>query len=245
MKYKKISIIIPAYNEGKTILEVVKKIETLNTLGLEKEIIIVNDTSKDDTLEKITNYKNGNNIHIQIIDNVKNAGKTQSVQRGIEMATGDLVVVQDADSELDPNDLTQFIEKFLNTDVDVIFGNRYHDKQKHVYLSYSIGSKVLSFVSNVFTYPRIKVWIKDMPACYKMMRTDVAKAINHKLLKVSRFGIEAAVTGLTSRYKINGKHLKCMQMDIHYYPRTRNEGKHLKTSDGIAILGDILKSNLL
>lgn len=247
MKYNKISVIIPAYNEERTIKEVIEEVIKFDSLDLEKEIIVVNDGSKDSTAKIVEEFGD----QIILLNNEKNSGKTKSVKNGIDKATGELIVFQDADLELVPKDLTKFIRIFLEHDTDVVFGNRFNNGQSHVYGMYFFGNKIMTFFSNIFFFPRMGILVKDMTCGYKMIKASHLKQIAKHLEQTSRFGIEATLTARLSRLKKvgnNGKtyRLNFDQVDIDYIPRTRGEGKHLKAfGDGWKMLKDIFKHNIL
>lgn len=242
--FKKLSFIIPAYNEGKTLAELVEKVILLKlTQNIKKEILIVNDGSKDNTWDIIKNLEK-KYPEIKGINNDKNMGKSQTVRNGILHSTGDYIVIQDADLEYEPQDINIMINKCLENGCDVVYGNRFGKKNKVIYLQNYIGNKSLSFISNLFTYPRIKTWLPDMEVCYKLIRGDVARELGKGLVAKSNFGFEPEITTKLSKYKINEKHLKYAVIPIHYYPRSVAEGKKMKAvRDGLKALIEIIKYN--
>lgn len=241
MKYSKLSVVIPAYNEEKTIEQIVEKVASVD-FKIDLEIVVVDDCSADSTpkiLEKISKKYNLISIRNEI-----NLGKSKSVAKGIENTSGDLVVVQDADLELNPNDLLKFVELFQNQDVDVIYGNRLSNNNKYLYKQNYIGGMFLSLVTNIFTYPRIRTYIPDMTVCYKMVSGNIYRELSKKLINEYRFGFEPEITIRLARYKKDGRSLKFKVLNIEYNPRSKEEGKHLNAvKDGFETLVTIIKSN--
>jgi len=242
-----LSIIVPAYNEEKTIEKVLEdliKIEWYKTVVL-KEIIVINDGSKDKTEELVLKMKSKSN-KINLINNQKNIGKSQSVKRGILESSGDLVIVQDADFEYDPNEINLLLKELVEKDLDVVYGNRFGRKNKVIYWHNYYGNKLLSIFSNLFTYFRIKKYIPDMEVCYKLIKGQIARDIALKIESKSNFGIEPEITAKLSKYKIGQNHLKFGVVPISYYPRTIAEGKKIKAiKDGIKALKEIIIFNLI
>ena len=213
-------------------------------LEIETEIVLVNDGSTDmsaqimDELAK--RYSNIKSYH-----NQKNSGKTQTVKNGLSYTSGDYVVIQDADLEYEPNELSEQLEKMLSENLDVVYGNRFGKKNKVVYWQNFMGNKLLSLISNLFTYPRIKVFIPDMEVCYKMMNGNVARELGKTISSTSKFGLEPEITAKLSKYKLNDKHLKFGIVPVSYYPRTIAEGKKMNAvKDGAKALKEILQYNL-
>ncbi len=241
-KYQNLSFVVPAYNEEKNIRTIIDKIQSLD-YGVEKELVIVNDWSKDSTAQILKEFEGKEGF--KILHNEKNLGKSQSVRRGIVETTGDLVVIQDADSEYDPSDLLSFVEKFQNSDVDLIYGNRFGKNNKVIYIQNWIGNTALSFFSSLFTGLRAGIWTRDMEVCYKMSKGDIFREIGKTIESKSTFGLEPEMTSKFSKYKIKGKHLKFYQIPISYYPRTFKEGKKMHAfKDGMKALIEIIKFNL-
>lgn len=245
MEQKILSIVIPAYNEEKTLEALVNKVVQVELPGnYKKEILILNDCSKDST-GSIIDRLSQINSEIKSLHNEKNMGKSQTVRKGILASTGEFVVIQDADLEYEPNELAQLLSFMIESQYDVVYGNRFGKKNKVIYLQNYIGNKGLSIISNIFTYPRLRVWIPDMEVCYKMMRGDVVRKIADGLTANSNFGFEPEITAKLSQYILEGRHLKFGIIPISYYPRSIAEGKHMKAfRDGIKALKEILHYNL-
>jgi glycosyltransferase involved in cell wall biosynthesis len=244
---KKLSIIIPIHNEAKTLEKILSKVIELNLPNMiGKEIILINDGSTDSSLEIIKRFSRKNN-NIKYITNIKNLGKSQTVKKGIINSTGDYIIIQDADLEYEPKDIPTLINSALSNNLEVVYGNRFSKNLKIIYLENYIGNRLLSFISNIFTYPRLKVWIPDMEVCYKLIEGTIARKIAKNIESISSFGFEPEVTAKLSKYKDkNKRHLKFGVVYINYYPRTKKEGKHMKAfKDGFKALKEIIIFNIL
>jgi glycosyltransferase involved in cell wall biosynthesis len=239
-----LSIVIPACNEEKTLEVLVRKVLDLNLpFEMEKEIIIVNDCSKDKTGEIIEKLRS-QYFSIKTLHNEKNVGKSRTVRNGILSSTGDYVVIQDADLEYEPNELSIFVEKIVTQKLDVVYGDRFGKKNEVIYWINYIGNKGITFVSNLYTFPRIKTWIPDMENCYKMVKGDIIRELAKDFTATSNFGFEPEVTAKLSLYKKDGKHLKFGIVPVSYFPRSVAEGKHMKAfSDGWKALKEIIRYN--
>ena len=226
----KISIIIPCYNEEKTIEKIINKILDLKELNL--EIIIVDDNSTDSS-RSIIDTKLKDKIH-KLILNDNNYGKGFSIKKGIEAATGEVLIIQDADLEYDPKDYHKLLEPFKLGVADVVYGSRFigSDKKRVLYFWHTVGNKILTLLSNIFT----NLNLSDMEVGYKAFKTDVIKNID---LKENRFGFEPEVTA-----KIAKKSLRLYEVGISYYGRKYNEGKKITWKDGFSAIRCILKYNL-
>ena len=226
----KISIIIPCYNEESTIEKIVHKILDLNNLDL--EIIIVDDNSTDGS-KNIIETKIKNRVS-KVIFNDRNYGKGYSIRKGIEVATGDITIIQDADLEYDPKDYEKILEPFKIGVADVVYGSRFigSDKKRVLYFWHTVGNKFLTLFSNIFT----DLNLSDMEVGYKAFRTDVLKSIN---LKENRFGFEPEITA-----KISKKSLRLYEVGISYFGRKYNEGKKITWKDGFSAIRCIIKYNL-
>lgn len=235
----KLSIVIPNYNEEKTILQIIDKILKLNW-PIALELVIVDDCSRDKSRELLSIYQSDKRF--KLIFNEQNLGKSRSVKKGILATTGDLIVVQDADLEYEPANLLDFIKLFQTHDLDIVYGNRFGKNNKFIYVGNWIGNRALSLFSSLFTWFRNGMWTQDMECCYKMVKGEVLRAIAPKFTATSNFGIEPEITARLSRYKPK---LKFAELPIDYYPRTIAEGKHMRgISDGTKALLEILKYNL-
>jgi glycosyltransferase involved in cell wall biosynthesis len=244
MKKKLLSFVIPAYNEASTIEKLLIKVIKLELPGkYMKEILVVDDGSKDDTVKVVTKlakkYK-----ELSLLKNPENVGKTQTVKNGIAKTTGDYVVIQDADLEYDPNDIVTMFEKTLNNELDVAYGDRFGGNNGMRYPSFFLGNKLVTFVSNVFTFPRIRKWIPDMEVCYKLVRGNIMRELGKTITATSSFGLEPEITAKLARYKVGSKPLKWGIFPISYFPRSVEEGKKIRYTDGLKAIIEIVKYNL-
>jgi glycosyltransferase involved in cell wall biosynthesis len=234
MSFQTLSIVIPAYNEGKTIHLILNKVKNVQlNNNIQKEVIIVNDCSKDDTEEAILRYqKENSDLNVQYYKHEKNQGKGAALHTGIEKATGDFVVIQDADLEYDPEEYNILLKPILNGFADVVFGSRFMGGKPHriLFFWHSIGNKFLTFLSNMFT----NLNLTDMETCYKMFRREI---IQNLYLKEKRFGFEPEVTAKVSRIK----NIRIYEVGISYYGRTYQEGKKIGWKDGFRAIYCILK----
>jgi glycosyltransferase involved in cell wall biosynthesis len=233
----KLSIVIPAYNEGPTIHRILNKVKAVQLIGgLTKEVIIVNDCSKDNTEEAIFNYqKNNPDLPIAYYKHEVNAGKGAALHTGIKKANGDYIVVQDADLEYDPEEYNILLKPILNGFADVVYGSRFMGGKPHRILFYwhSIGNKFLTNLSNMFT----NLNLTDMETCYKMMKREIFQSLH---LVENRFGFEPEVTAKISRIK----GIRIYEVGISYYGRTYEEGKKIGPKDGFRAIYCILKYGL-
>jgi glycosyltransferase involved in cell wall biosynthesis len=236
-EFKKLSIVIPAYNEGLTIHKILNKIIAVELLNnISKEIIVVNDCSKDNTEESIQKYISDNpRLDLQYYKHEVNKGKGAAIHTGIKVASGDCIIIQDADLEYDPNEYNILIKPVLDGFADVVYGSRFLGGNPHrvLFFWHTIGNKMLTFFSNLFS----NLNLTDMETCYKLFKSDLVKNIK---LKESRFGFEPEVTQKIA--KIKG--IRIYEVGISYYGRTYQEGKKISWKDGFRALYCIIRYGL-
>jgi glycosyltransferase involved in cell wall biosynthesis len=231
-----LSIIIPAYNEGATIHLILNKVESVVLPdGIEKEVIIVNDCSTDNTASVLQNYLLTSPFPIRVITHEVNKGKGAALHSGIAAATGECVVIQDADLEYDPNEYLLLLGPVLNGHADVVYGSRFMGGNPHriLFFWHSIGNKVLTTLSNMFT----NLNLTDMETCYKLFKRELIQGIE---LKENRFGFEPEVTAKISKIP----NVRIYEVGISYYGRTYKEGKKINWKDGFRAIYCILRYNL-
>ena len=234
---KTLSIVIPAYNEGKTIHLILDKVKAVKLIGgLQKEVIIVNDCSKDDTEEAIKRYQDSNpDMHIQYFKHEVNQGKGAALHTGIRIATGDMVIIQDADLEYDPEEYNILVKPILDGFADVVYGSRFMGGRPHriLFFWHTIGNKFLTFLSNAMT----NLNLTDMETCYKVFKRETIQSLP---LREKRFGFEPEVTARISRIP----KIRIYEVGISYYGRTYEEGKKIGWKDGFRAIYCIVKYNV-
>lgn len=232
-----LSIVIPAFNEEKTIISILEKVRNCRLPdGIEKEIIVIDDCSKDATASLVREYREKYpELTMKLIVHAENRGKGAAIRNGIRLAEGDYLIIQDADLEYDPDEYTEMLQPVLNGVADVVYGSRFMGGKPHriLFFWHSIGNRLLTFISNMFT----NLNLTDMETCYKLFRMEIIKSIQ---LKEDRFGFEPEVTAKVSR--IPG--IRIYEIGISYYGRQYQEGKKINWKDGLRALYCIIKYNL-
>lgn len=235
---KKLSIIVPAYNEEATIhliLDKIKSVELIN--NIEKEIIIINDCSSDNTSARLEAYIDANtDLNILLFEHEKNMGKGAAMHTGIFQATGDYLIIQDADLEYDPNEYNDLLGPIVDGEADVVYGSRFIGGNPHrvLFFWHTIGNKFLTRCSNICT----NLNLTDMETCYKVFDTGMIQSLR---LNEKRFGFEPEVTAKISRYP----NVRIYEVGISYYGRTYEEGKKIGWRDGFRAIWCIFKYGLL
>ena len=231
---RRLSILIPAYNEGPSVRKILDRVAKVHLPeAIEKEIVIVNDASTDDTWSVLQEYqKDHPELEITLFSQPYNQGKGAALHKAIELAKGDFVIIQDADLEYDPEDYLLLLKPILRGEADVVYGSRFMGGEPHriLFFWHSIGNKVLTFWSNAFT----NLNLTDMETCYKMVRADIIKSL---LLKERRFGFEPELTAKLARIK----DIRIYEVGISYYCRTYAQGKKIGWKDGFRAIYCIIK----
>ncbi len=229
----RLSIIIPAYNEAPTIEKLLAAVHAVPLEGIEKEIICVDDCSRDGTAEKLNQLAPKYNL--RVFRHEVNRGKGAALRTGIAAATGDLVLIQDADLEYDPAEYPRLLKPILDGKADVVYGSRFIGGESHrvLYFWHSVGNRVLTTFSNMLT----NLNLTDMEVCYKLFRAEVIRNIT---IEEDRFGFEPEITA-----KVAKQRCRVYEVGISYSGRTYEEGKKISWQDGVQALWCIVKYNLM
>lgn len=231
-----LSVVIPAYNENRTILDILKKVTEIHLDGIALEIIVVNDCSSDNTRELVEEFMKENpGYGVKFFNHSRNQGKGAAIHTGIEHAAGDYLIIQDADLEYDPMEYADLLRPAIEGKADVVYGSRFMGSNPHriLFFWHSLGNRILTFLSNMFS----NLNLTDMETCYKLFRTDI---IQNLYLRERKFGFEPEVTARIS--KIPG--IRIYEVGISYYGRTYEEGKKINWRDGFRAIYCIIRYNL-
>ncbi len=228
---KKLSVVIPAYNERDTIENIIEQVRSAQVDGIEKEIIVVDDGSTDGTRDILKSISG-----IKYYFHDKNKGKGGAIKTGFEKASGDIVIIQDADLEYDPNEYGRLLKPIITGRADVVFGSRFVGSEPHrvLYVIHYLANKFLTVLSNILS----GLNLTDMETCYKVFRKEVVDSFKDKLVS-QRFGIEPELTARVARGK-----WRIYEVGISYYGRTYEEGKKINWKDGLSAIWHILYFNL-
>ena len=223
-----LSVIMPCYNESATLREIIRQVEAVD---IEKEIIAVDDNSSDDTYAILQEYA-ASNPHFRVVRHPRNRGKGAAVRSGLAHATGEIVIIQDADLEYDPQDYYKLVNPIAAGRVDVVFGSRFMGNHTGMYFWNALGNKGLTFLTNFL----FNCWISDMETCYKVMRTDIMRSLN---LESNDFRLEPEITA-----KVLRQGHRIYEVPVSYLGRTYAEGKKMKPSQGFYAIAALFKYRL-
>jgi glycosyltransferase involved in cell wall biosynthesis len=233
-----LSVVIPVYDERNTIHEILRRVRAV---PIKKQIIVVDDFSRDGTREILRDLEKNNDGDLKVVFQDRNQGKGAALRTGFRYATGDIVIVQDADLEYEPEQYPELIQPIVDDQADVVFGSRFIGESHRVlYYWHSLANKYLTVLSNMFT----NLNLTDMEVCYKVFRREIIQGI---ALKSDRFGFEPEVTAKVARFKIAGKNgeparpCRIYEVPVAYHGRTYREGKKIGLKDGIQALFCILR----
>ncbi len=231
---KTLSVVMSVYNEKDTILDILKIVENVELPGIKKEIILVDDCSTDGTRDILEKLKSGGKYKIFFKE--KNGGKGSAIRQGFKIATGDYIIIQDADMEYNPNEYKDVLKPLIDGAADVVYGSRFLMPKPHrvAYFRHTIGNKFLTFLSNLFT----NLYMTDMETCYKAFTKEALDKIKDKLIS-DRFGIEPEITARVAKSKA-----RVYEVGISYTARTFEEGKKIGWKDGVSAMWCIVKFNL-
>src|SRR3989344_3030338 len=234
-KCRKLSVIIPCYNEKTTIKKILAEVNTVKLGTTKKEIIIVDDGSTDGTREILKKLAT-NDKKIKLLFQKTNQGKGAALKRGILETTGDVVVIQDADLEYDPRDYKNLLYPIERGPADVVYGSRFKGGEPHrmIYYRHQLANNFLTMLSNLFT----GLNLSDIETCYKMFRGDLIRELAKKL-KAKRFGFEPEITARVAK-----SGARVYEIGIAYYGRSKEEGKKIGLKDGLKAIGEIIRYNL-
>ncbi|MCR4317222.1 MAG: glycosyltransferase family 2 protein [Planctomycetes bacterium] len=225
-----LSIVVPAYNEEKTIETIIRKVAAANICGIDREIVVVNDCSKDDTAGVLARLAQEPELFLKVVHHETNGGKGRALRTGFENASGDIIVIQDADLEYTPDDFPKLLKPILEGVADVVYGSRFLGGTHRVlYFSHYIANKLLTFCTNVVTNYNLT----DMETCYKCFKREV---LDGMILTENSFGFEPEFTIKTIR-----KRLRVYETSIDYFGRTYEEGKKIRLKDAFVAVWCIIK----